>query len=345
MKVGISMPILNQPYGKFAELAGLADAAGFDSVWDYEFFRNPFMIHATCAGSTTNIRHATGIATACSRSPFEMANAAADLDELTNGRALVGLANGAGMWTDVFNGADITHPLPRIREYIEVMRAHWKHLSDGEPFSYEGRFHKAASPAFNPWGGRQLVRAQIPIFLSAVRPRMLRLAGEIADGALGYMGTARYFNEIYRPQVAAGTEAAGRAPGDVEIAALVICSVSEDREMAMRRARIQVGNYICFPGADPMVQFEGLTEERDKILMRLLSEGMTAFDDIPEHVVKTFAVCGTFAEGREQIAEFEGALDQIILHTPYVPPLEAAESEDAFRNTVAALAPAPAGTA
>ena len=115
--------------------------------------------------------------------------------------------------------------------------------------------------------------------------------------------------------------------------------------MAMRRARIQVGNYICFPGADPMVQFEGLTEERDKILTRLLSEGMTAFDDIPEHVVKTFAVCGTFAEGREQIAEFEGALDQIILHTPYVPPLEAAESEDAFRNTVAALAPAPAGTA
>src|ERR1700757_1959562 len=97
MKLGISMPILNQPYAKFAELAGLADAAGFDSVWDYEFFRNPFMIYATCAGSTTNIRHATGIATACSRSPFEMANAAADLDELTNGRALIGLANGAGM--------------------------------------------------------------------------------------------------------------------------------------------------------------------------------------------------------------------------------------------------------
>jgi alkanesulfonate monooxygenase SsuD/methylene tetrahydromethanopterin reductase-like flavin-dependent oxidoreductase (luciferase family) len=336
------MPVLNQPYDRFAVLAGLADAAGFDSVWDYEFFRNPFMIHATCAGATSTIQHATGIATACSRTPFEMANAAADLDELTNGRTLVGLANGAAMWTDVFNGADVSRPLTRIKEYIEVLRLHWKHLSDGEPFTYDGKFYQAASPAFNPWGVRQLVRPQIPIYLSVVQPRMLRLAGEIADGALGYLGTARYFREVYRPNVAAGAKAAGRDPSEVAIAALVICSVSEDRDEAMRRARIQVGNYICFPGANPMVEFEDLTEQRDAVLMRLLTEGPSAFDDIPDELVKTFAICGTFEEGRQQLAEFEGALDHIILHTPYVPPLQQDASEDAFRNTVAALAPAPA---
>jgi alkanesulfonate monooxygenase SsuD/methylene tetrahydromethanopterin reductase-like flavin-dependent oxidoreductase (luciferase family) len=340
MKIGVSMPILNQPYRKFAELARLADSGGFDSVWDYEFFRNPFMIHATCAPSTTGIQHATGIATACSRTPFEMANAAADLDELTGGRTIIGLANGAGMWTDVFNGADISKPLTRIKEYIEVMRLHWKHFTDGEPFSYEGQFYRAASPAFNPWGGRELVRAQIPIFLSVIQPRMLRLAGEIADGALGYLGTPRYFSEIYRPNVAAGATSAGRAPDDVEIAALVICSVSEDRDEAMRRARIQVGNYICFPGADPMVQFEGLGPERDKLLMTLLSESVSAFDAIPDEVVKTFAICGTPNEGREQLDQFRGVLDHIILHTPYVPPLQQRDSEDAFRKTVAALSPA-----
>ena len=47
------MPILNQPYEKFGELARLADEAGFDSVWDYEFFRNPFLIHALCSGRRT----------------------------------------------------------------------------------------------------------------------------------------------------------------------------------------------------------------------------------------------------------------------------------------------------
>jgi alkanesulfonate monooxygenase SsuD/methylene tetrahydromethanopterin reductase-like flavin-dependent oxidoreductase (luciferase family) len=343
VKLGISMPILNQPYEKFAELAAIADSAGFESVWDYEFFRNPFMIHATCAGATTRITHATGIATACSRTPFEMANAAADLDELTSGRALIGLANGAAMWTDVFNGADVSHPLPRIKEYIELMRLHWKHFSDGQPFEYQGRFYKAASPAFNPWGARQLARPQIPIYLSVVRPRMLRLAGEIADGALGYLGSPRYFAEVYRPNVAAGARAAGRDPSEVEIAALIICSVSEDREEAMRRARIQVGNYICFPGADPMVQFEGLSEQRDAIVMKLLAEGPSAFDAIPDEVVKTFAICGSYDEGREQLAHFDGTLDHVILHTPYVPPLQQADSEDAYRNTIAAFGPTLVG--
>ena len=80
------MPILNQPYEKFPVLARLADEAGFDSVWDYEFFRNPFIIHGVCSQQTRQIQHATGIATACSRTPFEMANAAADLTGHQAGR-------------------------------------------------------------------------------------------------------------------------------------------------------------------------------------------------------------------------------------------------------------------
>jgi alkanesulfonate monooxygenase SsuD/methylene tetrahydromethanopterin reductase-like flavin-dependent oxidoreductase (luciferase family) len=332
------MPILNQPYEKFPELAQLADEAGFDSVWDYEFFRNPFIIHGLCSQRTSRIQHATGIATACSRTPFEMANAAADIDELTGGRMLLGLSTGAAMWTDVFNGTDVSHPLPRLREYVEVLRAQWKHLADGLPFQYEGRFYKAASPQLNPWGVRRMVRAQIPIYLSVVRPRMLQLAGEIADGALSYLVTPRYVEEVVRPNVRTGAQRAGRRPDDVEIAALLLCSVSEDREEAIRRARINVGNYICFPGADPMVEFAGLERERDEVLQALLSEGPAAFDRLPEELVKTFAICGTPDEGREQLAEYDGLLDHVVLHTPYVPPLQQADSEDCFRNTVEAFA-------
>jgi alkanesulfonate monooxygenase SsuD/methylene tetrahydromethanopterin reductase-like flavin-dependent oxidoreductase (luciferase family) len=329
-RVGITMPILNQPYAKFPELARLADEAGFDSVWDYEFFRNPFMIHATCAGSTSRIQHATGIATTCSRSPFEMANAAADLDELTGGRTIVGLATGGQMWTDVFNGANVEHPLPRLREYVECLRATWKHLGDGEPFEVKGEYHSAASPMFNPWGVRDMVRPQIPVYLSVVRPRMLRLAGEIADGILGYLMTPDYLRETVLPNV----RKAGR---DVEIAALVLCSVSEDREEAIRRARINVGNYICFPGADPMVVANGIEDVRNAVAEKLFTEGPTAFDLIPEDVVKTFAICGTPDEGRAQLAEFDGLLDHVVLHTPYVPPLAQADSEDCFRQTIAAF--------
>jgi probable F420-dependent oxidoreductase len=336
------MPILNQPYDKFPRLAALADEAGFDSVWDYEFFRNPFIIHALCASETRRIRHATGIATACSRTPFEMANAAADLDELTGGRVILGLSTGGAMWTDVFNGADVSHPLPRLREYVEVLRAHWRHLSDGEPFEFRGRFYQAASPMLNPWGVRQMVRPQIPVYLSVVRPRMLRLAGEIADGVLGYLVTPRYLEDVVRPNVAAGAAAAGRSPGEVDVTALILCSVSEDRDEAIRRARINVGNYICFPGADPMVQFAGIADKRNEVLAALLERGPAAFDLIPEEIVKTFAICGTPEEARAQLAEFDGLLDHAVLHTPYVPPLQEADSEDCFRNTVEAFAPAAA---
>ena len=339
-RIGITMPILNQPFEKFPELAQLADEAGFDSVWDYEFFRNPFVIHAACASHTTRIEHATGIATSCSRSPFEMANAAADLDELTGGRTILGLATGAAMWTDLFNGADVSHPLPRVREYIECVRAVWQHYADGQPFNIEGRFHSAASPMFNPWGVRAMARPTIPIYLSVVRPKMLQLAGEIADGALAYLATAKYLAEVVHPNLEAGAARAGRPKP--EVAALLLCSVSEDREEAIRRARINVGNYICFPGADPMVQFNGVEQARNKVLEKLFTDGPSAFDLLPEEVVKRFAICGTPEEGRAQLSEYEGLLDHIVLHTPYVPPLQQADSEDCFRNTVAAFAPAGA---
>ena len=76
-RIGVSLPMLNQPYERYPEFASLAEDAGFDSVWDYEFFRNPFITHALNARATNRIQLGTGIATAAPRTPFEMANAIA----------------------------------------------------------------------------------------------------------------------------------------------------------------------------------------------------------------------------------------------------------------------------
>ena len=62
-RVGISLPMLNQPAHRLPDLARTADEAGFHSLWNYEFFRNPFVSHAVNAGVTSNIKLATGIAT------------------------------------------------------------------------------------------------------------------------------------------------------------------------------------------------------------------------------------------------------------------------------------------
>jgi len=338
-RVGVSLPMLNQPYDRYPELAALADDAGFDSLWDYEFFRNPFITHALNAKATSRIQLATGIATASSRTPFEMANAAADIDEISGGRTILGMSTGGAGWTDVYNGADISHPLPRMREYIDAVRKVWRHFETGEPIEHDGRFLSLAQPPFNPWGGRTLVRPRIPIYLGSLKPAMLRMAGEVADGVLGYLNTPSFVTEHVRPNIVAGAQKAGRNPADIDIASLILCSVSEDREQARRIARINVGNYVAFPVSSTVIEFMGLQDDRDAVVQALFTEGPAALEKATsDALLDTFAISGTPDEAREQFARFDGLLEHIILHTPYVPPITGAESDAAFRNMVATFA-------
>lgn len=334
-RLGVSMPMLNQPAARYPQLAALADDAGFDSIWDYEFYRNPFITHTLCAQASTTIQLGTGIATTAGRSPFEMANAAADVDEISGGRAIVGLSTGGGGWTDVFNGADISHPLPRMREYIQAMRAIWKHFSDDEPFHYDGTYVQAASPMINPWGTRDLVRPRIPIYLGGIKEKMLRMAGELADGVIGYLYTPSFIAEHVIPNVAKGAAQAGRDPAEVDIAALVLCSISEDRDEAIRRARISVGSYVAFPVSNTVIEFMGLQEDRDHVVARLLAEGPQALETaVSDELVRHFCITGTPDEAREQLAEYQAVLRHVVLHTPYVPPINTEESNAAFRNII-----------
>src|SRR6201998_4693549 len=111
-RIGLPLPMLNQPYERYAEFAALAEDAGFDSVWDYEFYRNPFITQALNARATSRIQLGTGIATAAPRTPYEMANAAADVDELSGGRTLLGLGTGGGGWVGCLQCLEPAGPPP-----------------------------------------------------------------------------------------------------------------------------------------------------------------------------------------------------------------------------------------
>jgi probable F420-dependent oxidoreductase len=338
-KIGVSLPMLNQPYEQYAKFAALAEDAGFDSVWDYEFYRNPFITHALNAGATCRIQLGTGIATAATRTPFEMANAAADVDEISGGRTLLGLSTGGAGWMEHFTGTDIDRPLTRLREYIHIVRQLWNHFETDEPFDFQGKIYRASSPPLNPWGTRNLVRPTIPIYLAGLKQGMARLAGEIADGVFGFLPTPSFIEQHVIPNVALGAAKAGRDPADIEVTALVICSVSDDREEAIRRARINVGNYVAYPVSNTVIEFMGLQEDRDHVLMRLLSEGPAALETAAsDELVRTFAIAGTPDEAAEQLEAYRGVLPHIVLHTPYVPPIDQASSEDAFRSMVRTFA-------
>ena len=186
----MTMPGLNQPIDAFPRMAKMAEDAGFDSVWDYEFYRNPLVIHGMTAQATSTIPLGTGLVTTAGRSPFVMANAAADVDEASGGRLILGISTGAAAFTDLMNGADSNRPAARTREYVTLLRKIWDWtagdgVADGETFG--GEFYKFTAPEINPFGRRPLERKRIPIYTAALRQTMCRLAGEISDGVIGFM--------------------------------------------------------------------------------------------------------------------------------------------------------------
>ena len=332
------MPGLTQPIDAFPKMAAMAEDAGFDSVWTYEFYRNPLSIHGLTAQKTSRIPLGTGLVTAAGRSPFVMAQAAADVDEISGGRLILGVGIGSSGFLDLMNGVIDDQPIPRTREYVGLIRTIWDWNAgeigaDGDSFG--GEFYKFTAPHINPFGRRPLARKRIPIYTSALQPTMARLGGEISDGVLGLMLPPRYLREVYLPAVAEGARKAGRNPQDVDVASETVCSVSKDRAEAYRRARFQVGIYISHPVLAPLAESMGVAKEREACLQTLMTRGPMALgEEVDDKLVDAFAIAGTPDECRQKLKAYADCLPNVLLHPPYMPVLSREESADAYANII-----------
>lgn len=332
MRIGVTMPTRTVELSRVPEYAKIAEDAGLDTAWSWELYRNPFSMLATSAMATSRIGLGTGLAVAGSRSPFEFANAAADIDELTGGRMHLGMGAGVTEFLGAFHSTEMDKPLTRMKEYMDVVRLSWQYLSTGEAPDYDGEFYQFFAPLFNPWGQRNIVRERIPIYLGAIGPRMLQLVGTKADGWIGYLATPELVRDHIRPTIAKGAEAAGRSMSEIDLMLELICVIHPDGDVAMERARKQVGFYVSHPSSDSIVEFAGVKDEVDALRMGLLTEGLGALERASDKLVHAFSITGTPDECRGRLAEWEGIVDHLVLHTPYVPPFTAEESEDCYRN-------------
>jgi alkanesulfonate monooxygenase SsuD/methylene tetrahydromethanopterin reductase-like flavin-dependent oxidoreductase (luciferase family) len=219
------------------ELARLAEAAGFESVWTNEDvgFDSLAMLSAI-SQHTRHIRLGTAIVNVYSRSAMQIAMAAATLDELSGGRAMLGLSIGHHPWNDLGHGIPIEKPLARLREYVTFIR---KAMS-GEPFTHDGPIFAGVDSrlAFDP------VRSAIPIFVAGERHRIIALAGEIADGLLINVVSPEYVSDFAAERLWSAARSAGRDPTRLELTALVTCCISEDRTEALAQARAMVAHRL-----------------------------------------------------------------------------------------------------
>ena len=220
------------PVARFAALAAAAEDAGFDQVWISHdlFWRSAPVLVAAAAAATGRIGLGIGIMNPYSEHPAELAMHAATLQELSAGRFLLGLGAGAREFL-AWAGIDRPRPLAVTREAVLACRTL---LSRDRPAAGGG----APEPPDDQIGWQSAAHLRfdgppVPIYLAAMGPRMLTLAGEIADGVLGLS-----FPPERAPAAAAlvrkGAEAAGRDPVAIDVPACFWCSIDDDPERAAR---------------------------------------------------------------------------------------------------------------
>jgi alkanesulfonate monooxygenase SsuD/methylene tetrahydromethanopterin reductase-like flavin-dependent oxidoreductase (luciferase family) len=219
------------------ELAGAAEAAGFESVWTNEDIGfDSFAVLSAISQHTSRVALGTAIVNVYNRSAMQLAMAAATLDELSGGRAILGLSIGHHPWNDLGHGIPIEAPLARLREYVEFICK----ATSGRPFQHDGRlFHGVDTQlAFDP------ARERIPIFVAGERPRIVALAGEVADGLIINVVSPEYIANEAAERFRASARAAGRDADALELTALVTCVVDDDPGAALASARAMVAHRL-----------------------------------------------------------------------------------------------------
>src|SRR5262245_54835243 len=212
------------------ELARLADDIGMESIWmsDHLCFRDSLTTSMALLASTKNIKVASAPMSPYSRNPIITAMSIATMDEYAPGRIVAspGTGNAAALKEA---GMESPHPLQTMREYVDILRRYLK----GEAVKFQGKMFQinGAKMGFVP-------AAAIRMYITAVRPRMLQLGGEIGDGVLLSAGCAPGYIQKCVGEIQTGAKRAGKSMTDVDIAGFVTASVSDQPREAIEANKL-----------------------------------------------------------------------------------------------------------
>ena len=292
----ISTNIPQDDLRKVGAAARAAEQDGYAIVVTNENKHDPFLPLAVAAVETDKIELATAIAISFSRSPMAVANATWDLNEGSRGRFALGLGTQVKAHNERRFSVPWTPPAPRMREYIQALKAIWRCWRYGEKLAYEGKHYRFTlmPPYFVP--ENQGLRIP-PVTLAAVGPAMLRVSGEVADGVrLHPFCTREYVDSVVLPEIATGMGRSGRTRETFEISGGgFLATGATDEEVAKARewVRGRVGFYGSTPAYFPVLAVHGL-EDLGQKLNRMTREGQwdALAGEITDDVLELFVAAG-----------------------------------------------------
>jgi probable F420-dependent oxidoreductase len=323
--------VMDHEWAAAAESARRVEAAGFDSLAVPEITADPFLLLAAATTATSHVGLRTAIAVAFPRSPMVVAQIAWDLQRNSGGRF------GLGLGTQVKGHNERRFSVPwtpdaavRLGEYVETLRAIWRTWRTGAPAAFEGAHYRFTlmTPEFVP---PPIEVPDAPVYIAAVRPAMLRLAGRVCDGVrLHGFCTRKYLQEVAVPSLETGLRQAGRRREAFEICGggFVVTGRDDEAVAKMTEAiRYRIAFYGSTRSYHPVLAVHGW-DDLGMELHQLSKQGrwseMAA--RITDDVVREFCAVATYDRLPAAIAErFGGLSDGIELGVPDLPPAEARE--------------------
>ncbi|MFL5796470.1 MAG: LLM class flavin-dependent oxidoreductase [Actinomycetota bacterium] len=305
--LGVGLP-LSRPIDDLVQAALTAERLGYGFVWasDDRLQRDVFSVLAAIGLRTERIALGPGVTNPYSRHPALVASAIATLDEVTHGRAVLGL--GAGGTAHGMLGIERRAPAWALREAIGVTRA----LLAGSEVTVEGRVVRTRGARLD-FPAR---RPDVPIYVGARGPRILQLAGELADGVIvGNLATPDGWSYALG-QVSVGAERAGRTPGDLRLVAWLYCALGDDPAAAMDAVRPMVATSLVTSrsilgelGVDMPPRFAVAMQDMG---WSLAQDAVTrASEEVPDDVVHQLALAGTPADCRPRLIALLDAFPEI----------------------------------
>jgi F420-dependent oxidoreductase-like protein len=285
-----------------------AERLGFDSIWTSEAYGSDALTPLAWLGAlTSRIKLGSDILQMPARTPAMTAMSAATLDLLSNGRVLLGLGVSGPQVVEGWHGQPYGKPLVRTREYIEILRTIWARK---EPLNHQGEEYHI--PIEGGTGlGKPLkltihpLRPRIPIYLAALGPKNVELAGEIADGWLPIF-YAPTREADFLAALDAGLAKRDPASEPFDIAPTVNIVLGDDVQACRDMLKPMLALYIGGMGARGKNFYNDLAcrygyEAAAKEIQDLYLDGKkkAAADAVPDDLVDEVALCGP----RERIAE------------------------------------------
>ena len=296
-----------------------AEDFGYDGFWSAETGHDPFLPLVLAAEHSETIELGTAIAVAFARNPMSMAYLAHDLHAYS-GRFILGLGSQIKPHIEKRFSMPWSSPARRMKEYIQALHAIWDAWNEGTQLRFKGDFytHLLMTPFFSP---PPSPHGKPRVFLAAVGPLMTRVAGEVADGLMAHgFTTEAYLREVTIPTLREGAEAAGRNPGDVEVALPVFVVTGrneEDLAASAAAVRQQIAFYASTPAYRGVLDHHGWGDLQGELTaMSKRGEWQEMADLVDDEMLATFAVVGEpAAVGREIVARYGDLADRISFYT------------------------------